>query len=179
MLKLCPKSDIPARRKAVTRHRARYKLDRRPKVDLRFRSGGQPRSHRSARKTMDPMELRRRGVENGGVGDGDDDEDQSSTHDDEERKYTTALKYDSTPPGANCRYSCKLTLDRRDLEEHHVNMIAFSACLGVGLFLQAGRVVALAGPGMAVICYILVGSIMWSMMACLGEMTALFPIQGE
>ena len=45
-------------------------------------------------------------------------------------------------------------------------MIAWSATLGVGLFLQAGRVIYLAGPGMAVICYLLAGSVMWSMMAC-------------
>ena len=46
---------------------------------------------------------------------------------------------------------------RRDLNERHVNMIAFSAALGVGLFLQAGRVIYQAGPGMAVVCYFLVG----------------------
>ena len=50
--------------------------------------------------------------------------------------------------------------------------------IGVGLFLQAGRVIYLAGPGMAVICYILAGTVMWSMIACLSEMTALFPVQG-
>ena len=57
-------------------------------------------------------------------------------------------------------------------------MIAFSACLGIGLFLQTGHIISLAGPGMAVITCILAGTVMWSMMACLGEMTALFPIQG-
>jgi len=67
---------------------------------------------------------------------------------------------------------------RRGLREHHVNMIAFSACIGVGLFLQSGRVVYLAGPGLAVIAYILMGTVMASAMACLGEMTALFPVQG-
>jgi amino acid transporter len=36
----------------------------------------------------------------------------------------------------------------------------------------------LAGPGMAFIAYILGGSIISSTMACLGEMTALFPIEG-
>ena len=57
-------------------------------------------------------------------------------------------------------------------------MIAFSACLGIGLFLQTGHIIYLAGPGMALVCYLLAGSVMWSMMASLGEMTALFPIQG-
>jgi amino acid permease len=57
-------------------------------------------------------------------------------------------------------------------------MIAFSACIGVGFFLQSGRVVYLTGPGMAVIAYILIGTVMSSTMVCLGEMTALFPVQG-
>jgi len=57
-------------------------------------------------------------------------------------------------------------------------MIAFSACIGTGLFLQSGKVVFLAGPGLAVVAYLLSGSIIWSVMSSLGEMTALFPIQG-
>ncbi len=68
---------------------------------------------------------------------------------------------------------------RRDLKERHVNMIAFSACVGIGLFLQSGKVIFLAGPGLAVIAYLLAGSIMWCTMGSLGEMTALFPIQGS
>ncbi|TVY83805.1 Lysine/arginine permease [Lachnellula suecica] len=67
---------------------------------------------------------------------------------------------------------------RKVLNERHVNMIAFSACIGVGLFLQSGKVIFLAGPGLAVIAYILSGSIIWSVISSLGEMTALFPIQG-
>ncbi|KAH7372116.1 amino acid permease/ SLC12A domain-containing protein [Cadophora sp. MPI-SDFR-AT-0126] len=68
---------------------------------------------------------------------------------------------------------------RRTLKERHVNMIAFSACVGIGLFLQSGKVIFLAGPGLATIAYLLAGSIMWSTMGSLGEMTALFPIQGS
>jgi amino acid permease len=68
---------------------------------------------------------------------------------------------------------------RRDLKERHVNMMAFSACVGIGLFLQSGKVIFLAGPGLAVIAYLLAGSIMWCTIGSLGEMTALFPIQGS
>lgn len=57
-------------------------------------------------------------------------------------------------------------------------MIAFSACVGVGLFLQSGRVIYIAGPGVAVIAYLISGSLMWSTMGSLGEMTALFPVKG-
>jgi amino acid transporter len=65
-----------------------------------------------------------------------------------------------------------------DLKERHVNMMAFSACIGFGLFLQGGKVVYLAGPGLAMVSFLLASSVMWSVIACLGEMTALFPVPG-
>lgn len=58
-------------------------------------------------------------------------------------------------------------------------MIAFSACVGIGLFLRTGKVIFLAGPGLATISYILAGTVMWSVIGSLGEMTALYPIQGS
>ena len=57
-------------------------------------------------------------------------------------------------------------------------MVAFSTVVGVGLFLQNGRVIYLAGPGLAWIAYILMGTAIWSTMAYLGEMAALFPVPG-
>ncbi|KAH7129176.1 amino acid permease-domain-containing protein [Dactylonectria macrodidyma] len=67
---------------------------------------------------------------------------------------------------------------KADLSERHVNMMAFSQCVGIGLFLQAGRVIYLAGPGLGAIAYIITGTVLWSCAACLGEMTALFPVKG-
>ena len=43
------------------------------------------------------------------------------------------------------------------LSERHVNMMSFSQCIGIGLFLQTGRVIYLVGPGLATICYVLAG----------------------
>lgn len=57
-------------------------------------------------------------------------------------------------------------------------MMAFSACIGFGLFLQSGRAIYIAGPGLAIVAVVLASSVMWSVIACLGEMTALFPVQG-
>ncbi|KAF2274286.1 uncharacterized protein EI97DRAFT_435372 [Westerdykella ornata] len=65
-----------------------------------------------------------------------------------------------------------------DLKERHVNMMAFSACIGFGLFLQSGKIIYIAGPGLAIVAVVLASSVMWSVVACLGEMTALFPVQG-
>jgi yeast amino acid transporter len=58
-------------------------------------------------------------------------------------------------------------------------MIAFSTVLGIGLFLQAGEVIYLVGPGLAIFAYLLMGMAIWSAIASLGEMTALFPVSGS
>jgi amino acid permease len=70
------------------------------------------------------------------------------------------------------------SVTRPMLNERHVNMMAFSQCIGIGLFLQSGRVIYLAGPGLGTIAYFLTGTIMWSSAACLGEMAALLPVKG-
>jgi len=57
-------------------------------------------------------------------------------------------------------------------------MIAFSSCIGFGLFLHSGKVINLAGPGLAIIAFSLAASVVWCVVSCLGEMTALFPVQG-
>ncbi|KAH8591067.1 proline-specific permease [Bisporella sp. PMI_857] len=64
----------------------------------------------------------------------------------------------------------------RVLNERQINMIAFSGTIGNGLFLGSGRTLSRAGPGGAVMCYILMGTVMSSVMSCLGEMTALMPV---
>ena len=57
-------------------------------------------------------------------------------------------------------------------------MMAFSQCVGIGLLLQSGRVLYFAGPVMAFMSYLLAGTVFWWGAACLGEMTALFPVKG-
>ncbi|KAL1953034.1 hypothetical protein VTO42DRAFT_3743 [Malbranchea cinnamomea] len=64
----------------------------------------------------------------------------------------------------------------RVLRERHINMIAFSGTIGNGLFLGSGRSLAGAGPGGAVVAYILMGIVIASVMSSLGEMVALMPV---
>ncbi|KAK3385885.1 proline-specific permease [Podospora didyma] len=64
----------------------------------------------------------------------------------------------------------------RDLHERHINMIAFTGTVGNGLFLGSGTSIAAAGPGGAVLGYILMGTVISSVMSGLGEMTALLPV---
>ncbi|KAH8673457.1 proline-specific permease [Xylariales sp. PMI_506] len=55
-------------------------------------------------------------------------------------------------------------------------MITFSGVIGNGLFLGSGRSIAAAGPGGAVLAYVLMGTVISSVISCLGEMTALMPV---
>lgn len=64
----------------------------------------------------------------------------------------------------------------RVLKERHINMIAFSGTIGNGLFLGSGKSLASAGPGGAVLSYVLMGTVISSVISCLGEMTALMPV---
>jgi amino acid transporter len=64
----------------------------------------------------------------------------------------------------------------RTLRERHINMIAFSGSIGNGLFLGSGRSIATAGPGGAVVSYVLMGTVISAVISCLGEMTALMPV---
>ncbi|KAK4184813.1 amino acid permease-domain-containing protein [Podospora australis] len=67
---------------------------------------------------------------------------------------------------------------RPTLEGRHVDAIGFNAVLGIGLFLGAGKVVAQCGPGLALIVFLVTGLLMWSIMGCIGEPTALYPVNG-
>ncbi|XWW92698.1 hypothetical protein V2A60_000623 [Cordyceps javanica] len=64
----------------------------------------------------------------------------------------------------------------RVLSERNINMIAFSGSIGNGLFLGSGISIASAGPGGAVMSYLIVGTVIASIISCLGEMTALMPV---
>jgi amino acid transporter len=46
----------------------------------------------------------------------------------------------------------------------------------LGLFLGSGRSIAAVGPGGAVVCYVLMGTVISSVISCVGEMTALMPV---
>lgn len=48
--------------------------------------------------------------------------------------------------------------------------------VGNGLFLGSGKSIAGAGPGGAIVAYLLMGTVISSVISCLGEMTALMPV---
>ncbi|KAJ5263693.1 hypothetical protein N7478_011298 [Penicillium angulare] len=67
---------------------------------------------------------------------------------------------------------------KRKLKSRHLQMIAIGGTIGTGLFIGSGTAIAGAGPVGALIAYIFVGTIVYSVMTALGEMATYIPIPG-
>lgn len=64
----------------------------------------------------------------------------------------------------------------RGLKARHISMIAIGGALGTGLIIGTGAALADAGPGSLFISYTFIGSIVFLVMAALGEMAAWMPL---
>ncbi|MGT2888227.1 amino acid permease [Streptococcus didelphis] len=64
----------------------------------------------------------------------------------------------------------------RGLQNRHVQLIAIAGTIGTGLFLGAGRAIALTGPSI-ILVYIITGLFMYFMMRAIGEMLYYDPDQ--
>lgn len=58
-------------------------------------------------------------------------------------------------------------------------MISLGGVIGTGLFLSTGYVIHQAGPGGAVLSYLVGGLIMYLVMLCLGELSVTMPVTGS
>lgn len=58
-------------------------------------------------------------------------------------------------------------------------MTGVGGTIGTGLFLSSGDVISTAGPGGAIVMYLIGGLIVWLMTTCLGEMSAAMPVSGS
>ncbi|KAM6497265.1 general APC amino acid permease [Amanita muscaria] len=67
---------------------------------------------------------------------------------------------------------------QRRLKQRHVQMIAIAGTIGTGLFLGSGGALAKAGPLGALIAYALVGTVAYSTVCSVGEMTTWAPVSG-
>ena len=68
---------------------------------------------------------------------------------------------------------------RRQLSARQVQMIAIGGTIGTGLFLGTGRSLAQGGPASLLICYALVGFVVYVMLLLLGEMGTQYPVAGS
>ncbi|KAL4812832.1 amino acid permease/ SLC12A domain-containing protein [Aspergillus spinulosporus] len=67
---------------------------------------------------------------------------------------------------------------KRKLKSRHLQMIAIGGTIGTGLFISSGSAISTAGPVGALIAYIFIGSIVFSVMTALGEVATYLPIPG-
>lgn len=68
---------------------------------------------------------------------------------------------------------------RRELGMRHLTMISIGGSIGTGLFIASGNTIHTAGPGGAIIAYLLMGCIVYLLMTSLGEMAAYMPTSGS
>ncbi|EDR03257.1 amino acid-polyamine organocation amino acid permease, partial [Laccaria bicolor S238N-H82] len=67
----------------------------------------------------------------------------------------------------------------RGLSARQVQMIAIAGTIGTGLFLGTGRSLAQGGPASMLICYSIVGFIVYVTLLLLGEMATQYPVAGS
>jgi amino acid transporter, AAT family len=67
----------------------------------------------------------------------------------------------------------------RGLSARQVQMIAIAGTIGTGLFLGTGRSLAKGGPASMLICYSIIGFIVYVTLLLLGEMATQYPVAGE
>lgn len=68
---------------------------------------------------------------------------------------------------------------KRSMSTKAAVMTGVGGTIGTGLFLSSGDVIATAGPGGAIVMYIIGGIMVWLMTTCLGEMCAAMPVSGH
>lgn len=66
----------------------------------------------------------------------------------------------------------------RGLSARQVSMIAIAGTIGTGLFLGTGRSLAQGGPASMLLCYGIVGFIVYVTLLLLGEMATQYPVAG-
>ncbi|OJB02628.1 amino acid permease, partial [Burkholderia ubonensis] len=67
----------------------------------------------------------------------------------------------------------------RALKARHLTMIAIGGSIGTGLFVASGASISQAGPGGAMVAYMLIGLMVYFLMTSLGEMASFMPVSGS
>lgn len=68
---------------------------------------------------------------------------------------------------------------KRSMKSRHLLMLSLGGVIGTGLFLNVGYTINQAGPGGAIIGYIIGGFILYMVMTCLGELAVHMPVTGS
>lgn len=68
---------------------------------------------------------------------------------------------------------------KKELKSRHLFMIALGGIIGTGLFMGSGLTISEAGPGGAIVAYLVGGLVMYLTMLCLGELAVRLPDAGS
>lgn len=68
---------------------------------------------------------------------------------------------------------------RRKLKGRHLQMIAIGGSIGTGLFIGSGKALHNGGPASLLICFSLIGLMLYSTVHALGELAVIFPVAGS
>ncbi|HJV16905.1 MAG TPA: amino acid permease [Bacillales bacterium] len=68
---------------------------------------------------------------------------------------------------------------KRGLKARHLTMISLGGTIGTGLFLASGGAIHTAGPGGALLSYLVIGVMVYFLMTSLAEMSAYMPVAGS
>ncbi|KAI5478302.1 hypothetical protein MNV49_005257 [Pseudohyphozyma bogoriensis] len=68
---------------------------------------------------------------------------------------------------------------QRQLKPRHIQFIGFGGAIGTGLFIGSGLSLAQVGPVALFIAYIIMGTLLFAVMECLGELSTLYPGAGS
>ncbi|MCG7339557.1 amino acid permease [Staphylococcus sp. ACRSN] len=68
---------------------------------------------------------------------------------------------------------------KRGLNSRHISMIAIGGAIGTGLFVATGNVVSQAGPGGAILAYLIIGVMLYFLMSSIGELATFYPVSGS
>ncbi|WP_026576863.1 amino acid permease [Bacillus sp. UNC438CL73TsuS30] len=68
---------------------------------------------------------------------------------------------------------------KRSLKARHLTMISLGGTIGTGLFLASGGAIATAGPGGAILSYLIIGIMVYFLMTSLAEMGSYMPVAGS
>ncbi|MFC7395456.1 amino acid permease [Scopulibacillus cellulosilyticus] len=68
---------------------------------------------------------------------------------------------------------------QRSMKSRHLFMLSLGGVIGTGLFLGSGLTIGQAGPGGAVVAYLVGGLLMYLVMVCLGELSVVMPVSGS
>lgn len=67
----------------------------------------------------------------------------------------------------------------RTLKGRHLQMIAIGGSIGTGLFVGSSSSFSAGGPASVMICFLLIGAMLFTVVHALGELAVMYPIQGS